>query len=730
MSVTWGSYTSFGGKTWRVGVEGTINSVNHATGIATVYVTLFGMTNSTSVSYTIPSGVDGTVSLSGDGGGSDTDGDIGKTIYGYASAPTQLHFDIFHVPMSYAGTQSRTASGTTSVVAGASQSVTIPQREYLAPAAPTGATLTRVSDTQHTVSWTNTNPTSSSAPYQNVVVERSVDGGLWAAVATLGVVSSYSATTEANRSYAFRVKATNAGGSSGYATTATGYTTPTAPTGVAAAKAGTDIVVTFDHTARYPTGSKVYASESGGAYSLVGTISTTAESFTHTSPAAGSSWTYKVTATNGSLESALSAASNTVVTLAPPNPPTLLAPTGAVDATEVITLAFAHNPTDTTTQTAYELRYQPTGGTFTTLSGTTAATVDLPAGTLANAGTYEWQARTKGAHADWSDWSTLGSFPTSARPTGTINSPTGTVTGSTITLVWGYYDEEGTAQAQWRATLTDGVTTEVRNGTGTTGTTTFTTPASEGDWDLTIEVMDGSGLWSIPDTQTITVEYAPPPVPALTATFNADTGTAALTVTNPAPVSPEVDTDHNDLYRSLDAGQTWTLIGTDLPTDGSMVDPLPLIGGTTLYKAVAVSAAPSTATSPTVGTDTTLPASHKSWCYANWGTGFTTGIRLRADVTVASDRERAKVLNWFSGREDPIESAGTARTHTLTITGKITDDESTRDELEALADAPAPICWRDPTGRRVFVSSGRVSTSAAHMVQTASVALTRVHHVE
>lgn len=605
------------------------------------------------------------------------------------------------------------------------------KRPVSAPAAPTGASATYVDDTKTNLAWTNTNPTSTSNPYTNLVIERSVDGASYATVATLGVVSSYQATgLAADHSYRFRVKATNAGGSSSYAYTSTIYTSPKAPTIGSATKSGADIVVTFDHTARYPTGAKVYAS-TGGGYTVVGTVSGTGESYTHVAPAPSSTWTYKVAATIGALESALSVASNTVQLQAPPNAPTLLAPVGAADATEGVTFQWQHNPVDTTPQSAYELQYRQSGGAWTTLTGTTAQSRTVAG--LTNGLVYEWQVRTKGSDPTFSPYSTLGSFNTTARPTATINYPDGSDhPTSTLTVTWGYYDAEGTAQSQWRATLTNGTTTEVRSGSGTTGQATFATHLTNGTaWTVTVEVRDGAGAWSLPDTQAVDVVYAPPPAPTLQAVYTHETGSVALTVVNPAATAPEPNATHNDLYRSIDAGTTWALIGSQIPLDGSMVDPLPLIGGPTLYQAVAASATGTSATSITQGIDTTDPATHRSWCYANWGPGFTQGVRLRANVRVNSDREREKVLNHYSDREDPVEYAGTARTHTLTITGDITPgDESTRDELEALAEAPAPICWRDPTGRRLFCSSGRVSTSAFHMVQDAAVSLTKVHHVE
>lgn len=668
-------------------------------------------------------------------------GDVTGSVNYYLGSPTAIKVS----SASFAGTPGQSyAFGAylSGVYNGGSPSLTVGLTVPIqAPAPPTGVTATYVNDGQINLSWTNTDPYSTSNPYANLIVERSVDGGSWAAVATLGVVTSYSATTSADHSYRFRVKARNSSGDSGYAYTSTAYTTPSAPTIGAASRSGTDIVLTFDHTARYPTGAKVYASQDGGAYALLATIATTTETYTHPSPNPAVTWTYKVSATNGSLESALSSASNTVQLEAAPNAPTLIAPSGAVDAAEAVQLQWQHNPVDDSEQTAYEVQYRPSGGAWTTIStGALEALPDvwyisLAGGTLTNGLTYEWQVRTKGAHADWSPYSTLGSFPTSARPTATINIPTATHGESSLTVTWGYYDAEGTAQSRWRATLTNGTTTEVKSGSGTTGQATFATVLPDAStWDVTVEVRDGAGLWSTPDTVTFTVAYAPPPTPVLTALYNAETGSTALTVTNPAPVAPEVATDHNDLYRSLDAGTTWTLIGENLPVNGSMVDPLPLVGGSNLYKAVAVSATPSTADSLTVGVDTSDYATHQGWCFANWGDGFTQGVRLHADVSVGSQVARDKVLRWYSDREDPVENTGPRREHSLTVSGRLkpsaTSLESTWQEMEALADAPAPICWRDPTGRRMFVSSRSVGTTAYGIEQNTSVALTKVHHVE
>ena len=77
-------------------------------------------------------------------------------------------------------------------------SVTIPARPVASPAAPTGLYVSRVSDVAQTGSWTNKDTTS--APYDNIEVWRSIDGGSFTRATTIdGSNKSSGFTTTKNR---------------------------------------------------------------------------------------------------------------------------------------------------------------------------------------------------------------------------------------------------------------------------------------------------------------------------------------------------------------------------------------------------------------------------------------------------------------------------------------------------------------------------------------------------
>jgi hypothetical protein len=87
-----------------------------------------------------------------------------------------------------------------------------------APNAPTGCNIIQgTTPTALTISWTD-----NSSDEDNFVVEKSTNGGAFGTYATLGAnVTSTTDTLTVGNTYQYRVKATNAGGSSAYSTSAT-----------------------------------------------------------------------------------------------------------------------------------------------------------------------------------------------------------------------------------------------------------------------------------------------------------------------------------------------------------------------------------------------------------------------------------------------------------------------------------------------------------------------------
>lgn len=594
----------------------------------------------------------------------------------------------------------------------------------LAPSAPSGLTVARVSDGQQNLAWTN-NPGTRS-PYEQVRVYRWDSAGGAGDVAVLGGVSSWSDTgTVADRQYGYHVRAVNSAGESGNSNDAYVQTTPNAPSGVSAAKAVSDIQVTWTDTSSAETGFEVWHA-AGGVWdgSALASVGAGVTSYTHTSPSASATHTYKVRAVSGSQVSAYSADSNTVQLLAPPNPPTSLTPTTVFDATAAKTFGWQHNPVDSTAQTAYELRYRIGAAAWTTTGKVASSTSSrtLAAGTLTNGNTYEWQVRTWGQYATESAWSASATVRTSAVPVAGITTPASgaTVTTSSVTPVWTYYDAEGSTQSGWAVTLYQaGTPVWTRSGSdAATSTAVDYRLANATTYLLGVKVRDGDGVWSSEVTRSFGVSYAPPTTPEVSVSWSESTGSATVTVTNPATGVAVVS---NDITRD------GVKIAT-IPPNGTYVDRIPPLGVPVAYVVTAWTATPSSAQeTATVTTQTAFP-----WAWLNGGPGWQQSARCLWNPEWRLEFERGKVLRQFVADEYPTEFAGRGRSGTvqMSFTRDPDDPTTSGDAWAAVADLAAPLCLRLPKGRRYWVSAGRVSWDAAKRLAVISVPLTRVHHDE
>ncbi len=119
---------------------------------------------------------------------------------------------------------------------GSTVQVTVPARYARTPSA---FTATRVSDAQINLAWTR------NSTYSAVVVQRRTDEGEWIQIARpTGNVAAYTdTTTVAGHRYDYRVAGVGGSGQSAFTAPASVFTSPSAPTGVSAARDGSDIVV-------------------------------------------------------------------------------------------------------------------------------------------------------------------------------------------------------------------------------------------------------------------------------------------------------------------------------------------------------------------------------------------------------------------------------------------------------------------------------------------------------
>ncbi len=224
------------------------------------------------------------------------------------------------------------------------------------PADPTGLSATAISASQINLAWTDASNNETA-----FVVERSVTSGAgFASIATLGTnVTSYSDVGLTNGTkYYYRVKATNAVGSSAYTNEASATTSANAadPTALNASTLSTSsIVLSWTDNSTNETGFQIERSlSSSTGFALAGTVGANITSFMNTGLASGTQYFYRVRATNAGGTSAYSAV------------------TSATTGVKRYLLDFG-SPTVQTTATGWNNISAPTTGSVTSLIDATGA---------------------------------------------------------------------------------------------------------------------------------------------------------------------------------------------------------------------------------------------------------------------------------------------------------------------------------------------------------------------
>lgn len=645
--------------------------------------------------------------------------------------------------------RSRTSAGPTLNSAYSTQSGII----FANAAPPSACTAVRVSDTQATVAWTNNS--TSEAPYKNIKVYRRTNGGGYALIATIGVLTSYTdLTIVANNKYEYRVSAI---GQNDVETTfanaaAPVFTTPAANTLMTAAKvAGGNIDITWTVNSNYKGVADLqhdlYDSPDGVVWNYLTTVFGATATYTHVAPNAGITHRYRtVTFPPGTSLFATSAASNIVVLLTTANPPSGLAPAGvAQDAAEAIVFTWVHNPGDGTPQSKYQLQYKIGAGAFTTVGPTNSnvSSFTLPAATLTNGQTITWHVATAGENGTIGAYSADAVFTTSARPTSTISTPSGGVfNNSHLTAEWTYFQAAASPQASWHAFLyrdnLDSTYTLLEEKTGTNeNTTSFVTTLLDGlTYAVRVYVTSTAGLTSIDsgtELETFLVTYLPPAPVTITTIYDPDKGQMVLTIVGTSP-SPGVTVDISkiDLQRQINGGDWITWVKDLTMPVGQLtavvVDTMPTIHGINNYRAVIKSDLPSSALSSEVENVTTEPR----WGFLSTGASFSQFIKVRAELDRRAQLSRDKATHHFAGRSDPIELSGEQTDVRLNVTGTLFGQSSTPEEMEELALTTGIVLWRDYTGRRVFASLSPVGVdyNTESPLVPISFSLTRVGYKE
>lgn len=326
--------------------------------------------------------------------------------------------------------------------------VTVPAITYSAPNAPSNCSASRASDTQATVTWSN-GGTSTTQPRTAVLVERQTDSGSWVQVASL----SASATNytdngiSADHRYAYRVRSQGNGGTSGYSTSGYIYTTPAAPSSVAASKSSTSSVVL--EATGLPTWAEGYAIErtddGGSEWEQVGT--TASFPWTDASAPAGTI-RYRVRSYRGDLYSGYTE-SNSITTITPPLAPTVQQLPSVIATGTEVTISWVPSHPDGSAQTQAQVEYKVGSGSAQTATVQGAGTsYRLPASATASAGTVSVRVRTHGLDPDWGAWSSYYTFKVAVPPEAHFTTPA--IDGAKIgdlplTVEWEVTDSTGVA---------------------------------------------------------------------------------------------------------------------------------------------------------------------------------------------------------------------------------------------------------------------------------------------
>lgn len=575
-----------------------------------------------------------------------------------------------------------------------SGSVSISGITYYAPNAPSGITNTRNSDTRNTVSWSAPS-TSTTKPVSSIKVERSIDGGSWSQIASVGgSTTSYSDTsTSADHSYAYRVRSSNSAGYSSYVTSGTTYNTPSAPTSITASRlAETKVSLAIANAARTATALELQRSTDQSTWEDVASIAGSPVTATEDEPGGGTFW-YRARNTRGSLVSAWSAASNAVVTICAPNAPSLVAPASGVTvtmATLELTFSWKHSPIDGSAQTQAELRYYASGGEAVASGDEPWKTVVIngAAQTASVDNAFEvnsiitWNVRTKGAHDDFGPWSSNRVFYLRQEPSVFFAAPAdGFVVENIPIHIRLQYDDVSGSLANAAIAISKGSSVVYSLDMGTSTETVIHAddwlPENGAAYTLSVAVRSSSTL-TASATREVTVDFILPQPAVLTVENDESTGCASVFVGLEA-VDGMAEAASISVYRVSEDGRV--LLGDGLGPGASISDRYAPLNVGYSYEAVTFAA------SGAVNT-VAFPASFgTSWAYLYFADGIARGMW---NPQTSYDIEPSYKLVHYVGRKHPVGYMrdNLAESHTVKV---VLMERSEARAFRKMADSCEPV---------------------------------------
>lgn len=636
------------------------------------------------------------------------------------TATTTAHFEASFSGVNYAG-------GTLT----ADKTVTFSKRPISIPAAPSALGVSGAGSSR-TFNWTLTNTTA--APVATTELYRSLNDGAFLNVGSVAYPTA-SVTVSGlpdNSKIIYRFYTRNsAGQSTTYVQSAAIYTTPAAPSGLAAAKQGDgSIKVTGSDNSAHETGFQIQDSPDGATWADA-VASTPSLPWVQVSPNTAVTHRYRARALGPEgLTSVWSNVSNIVQLLAAPNAPTNLGPTSAKPPTEEFTLSWSHNPVDSSPQTQRNVSY-----VFSTDGGATwSAAADLfsdgasvqsyavAAGTF-GPGLLKWKARTKGLHADWSPFSAESVVPLTPRPTTTILGPASPLNSSRLVVELGYADDYS-AQSSATVRVYNDTTNALllsRAESGARLEFDFSdTPLLEGTYRIEASTTNGAGLSSVVVTSTLVIEYLPPVAPEVFSTaWDEASGSLSLSTTNPPGDGVvTVDTVAQALYRVIDGVRE---LAATFDPDASYLDETPVTNGPE-YVLVAWSAdGATTELSFAVDPEPLV----QRWVYLNKPSAR---ARFRAGVQRKRSASLAQSVDNYAGRPEAVSTYGEAVREGSDFSMVLLLAEGTDwSQIRRVVLTPGDAVVRTPDGLRFYASIPSSDATDSDLVyQQASITVVHV----
>lgn len=299
---------------------------------------------------------------------------------------------------------------------------------------------------QVALSWSAPSSTGGNA-VTDYVVQYSSDGTTWTTF-TDSVSSTASCTLTGltnGTAYTFRVAAVNAGGTGMYSVVSaavTPFTTPDAPTAVAGVAGNTQVVVSWTAPAnnggsaiiQYQVSYAPEGSDSYGTWSTATATQSSGATFTVTGLTNGTSYKFKVAATNAAGDGSYSTSSSAVTAYTTPGAPTAVTGTAGEGEVALSWSAPASNGGDSITD--YIIQYSSNNGSsWTTFSdGTSTSTSETVTG-LTNGTSYMFRiAAVNAAGAGTNSTSSAAVVPRTV-PDAPF-SATATAANEQVTLSW------------------------------------------------------------------------------------------------------------------------------------------------------------------------------------------------------------------------------------------------------------------------------------------------------